>query len=72
MNRKESISESTKIQWHPGFYAATEIELRSNKNDLLDYAYLYKEAHDTGSNHCNKRTEKQRASATEGTFSTGG
>ena len=34
MNRKESISESTKIQWHPGFYAATEIELRSNKNDL--------------------------------------
>lgn len=34
MNRKESISESTKIQWHPGFYATTEIELRSNKNDL--------------------------------------
>lgn len=34
MNRKESISESTKIQWHPGFYAAAEIELRSNKDDL--------------------------------------
>ena len=36
MNQIETTSpESTKkIQWHPGFYAATEIELRQNRNEL--------------------------------------
>ena len=29
----KSISDK-KIQWHPGFYAAAEIELRQNRADL--------------------------------------
>ena len=36
MNQNETTSpESPKrIQWHPGFYAAAEIELRQNRNEL--------------------------------------
>ena len=31
---KKDLPENKKIQWHPGFYAATEIELRQNRKDL--------------------------------------
>ena len=31
---KKDLSENKKIQWHPGFYAATEIELHQNRKDL--------------------------------------
>ena len=35
MNQNETTSpENTKIQWHPGFYAAAEIELRQNREEL--------------------------------------
>ena len=35
MNQNETTSsENAKIQWHPGFYAAAEIELRHNRNEL--------------------------------------
>ena len=35
MNQTETTSpENTKIQWHPGFYAAAEIELRQNRDEL--------------------------------------
>ena len=35
MNQTETTSpENTKIQWHPGFYAATEIELREDRSRL--------------------------------------
>ena len=31
---KKDLPENKKIQWHPGFYAATEIELHQNRKDL--------------------------------------
>ena len=31
---KKDLPENKKIQWHPGFYAATEIEMRQNRKDL--------------------------------------
>lgn len=35
MNQNETTSpESTRIHWHPGFYAAAEIELRQNREEL--------------------------------------
>ena len=35
MNQNGTTSpENTKIQWHPGFYAAAEIELRQNREEL--------------------------------------
>ena len=35
MNQTKTTSpENTKIQWHPGFYAAAEIELRQNRREL--------------------------------------
>ena len=33
MEQNKSQPEA-KIQWHPAFWAATEIELRENKDDL--------------------------------------
>ena len=38
MNKTEKeykASSDDRIQWHPAFYAAAEIELRSNKEDLI-------------------------------------
>ena len=35
MHKTETtLPNTSKIQWHPGFYAATEIELRQNRSDL--------------------------------------
>lgn len=35
MHRDENkLPENQKIQWHPGFYAAAELELRHNRKDL--------------------------------------
>lgn len=35
MHKKENVIPKTqKIQWHPGFYAAAELELRSNQEEL--------------------------------------
>ena len=31
---KKDLPENKKIQWHPGFCAAAEIELRQNREDL--------------------------------------
>ena len=34
MEKPNERRPSTKIQWHPAFCAAAELELRSNKGDL--------------------------------------
>lgn len=35
MNKEENeLPENKKIQWHPGFYAAAELELHLNRKDL--------------------------------------
>ncbi len=34
-NTKEFCMKETKIQWHPGFLAAMNLELSQNRNDLV-------------------------------------
>ena len=33
--KRNTVTSDIKIQWHPGFYAAAELELSDNQDDLL-------------------------------------